>query len=180
MWKIYAIITSKNVFRKNSIEKMKKVVYIIYMLVYRYMKLSELNYILNGEFDQVGATYDGEYSASNNHKYVKGVKYLHFFKHKDSIQYISKYHARSNCSYFIAEFDIPYSVLFLGKGRGKYEVAGIDYLTITQKEYIVPVEKMKSEYLKSYVGEKKFFLEQNIKNKANQNFERWFFNESSK
>lgn len=166
------LLRAKTFFRKNSIEKMKKVVYIINMLVYRYMKLSELNHILNGEFDQVGATYDGEYSASNNHKYEKGVKYLHFFKHKDSIQYISKYHARSSSAYFVAEFDIPYSILFAGKGRGKYEVAGMDYLTITQREYIVPVEKMKSEYLKSYVEEKKFFLEQNIKNKEYHNLER--------
>lgn len=166
------LLRVKTFFRKNSIEKMKKVVYIINMLVYRYMKLSELNHILNGEFDQVGATYDGEYSASNNHNYVKGVKYLHFFKYKDSVQYITKYQAGSNCVYYIAEFDIPYSILFAGKGRGKYEVDGMDYLTITQREYIVPVEKMKVGYLKSYVDENSFFVEQYIKKHPQTNPDR--------
>lgn len=159
-------------FSKISIEKKEKIVYNDNMLVYRYMKQSELNHIINGEFDQVGAKYDGEYSASNNHKYVKGVKYLHFFKNKDSVQYITKYHARSNCVYYIAVFDIPYSILFAGKGRGKYEVDGMDYLTITQREYIVPVEKMKVEYLKSYVDEKSFFVEQYIKKHPQTNPER--------
>lgn len=136
------------------------------MLVYRYVSEYELRNILQNNVENLGFEYNGSYGLSNNHKYKKGVKYLHFFKHKSAINFIRLYHTKENCRHFVCTFDIPYLLLFKGMGKGRYELSGMDYLTTTEREYIVPANEFKKEWLKSYVTEQ-YFLD-------SQQAGRWF------
>ena len=118
------------------------------MKVYRYLSDEELKHILKNENNQIGASYSSKL-ACNNHKYRSGVKYLHFFKHKDSIKYL-KSQMKFIRPYYICEFKIPLKVLSKGVGKGYYDVGGMDYITISQREFIVPANEMKKEWLVSY------------------------------
>lgn len=118
------------------------------MKVYRYLSEEELKHILKNENNQIGASYSSKL-ACNNHKYRFGVKYLHFFKHKDSIKYL-KSQMKFIRPYYICEFNIPLKVLSKGVGKGYYDVGGMDYITISQREFIVPANEMKKEWLVSY------------------------------
>ena len=55
------------------------------MKVYRYLSHYELNAILSDNISSIGTEYPAneEYGRINNHHYKSGIKYLHFFKHKD-------------------------------------------------------------------------------------------------
>lgn len=130
------------------------------MLVYRFVSERELVNILSGNNHLLGAEYNGQYKLSNNHKYEKGVKYLHFFKHKSAISFIRLYHTKDNCKHFVCTFDIPYSVLFKGKGKGRYETGGMEYLTTTEREYIIPTNEFDCSWLKSYQTEQSYLDEQ--------------------
>lgn len=121
------------------------------MKVYRLLSETELKNIISGNYRKIGAEYNNSrYPDSNNHLYKRGVKYLHFFKHKDAIKYMEKYKYNDNQTYYICTFDIPFLQLIKGIGSGKYELPGMDYLIITEREYIIPSEKFKKEWLKSY------------------------------
>ena len=120
------------------------------MKVYRIMTERELNNILAENYAEIGSCYNNKsYKGSNNHHYKKNIKYLHFFKYKSSLSYMEQY-LRKSYQYYVCCFDIPYSVLIKGLGKGNYELPGMDYLTISQREYIVPSLSMKKQWLISY------------------------------
>ena len=124
------------------------------MKVYRILTEQELNNLLAENYAEIGSYYNNKsYKPSNNHHYKKDIKYMHFFKHKSSLSYMEQYLNKAY-QYFICCFDIPYSVLIKGIGKGNYELSGMDYLTISQREYIVPSKCMKKEWLVSYIKHK--------------------------
>lgn len=123
---------------------------IIYcMKVYRYLSEEELAHILKNETDKIGAEYNNSKLTCNNHRYRQGVKYLHFFKHKDSIKYL-KMQMKFIRPYYICEFNIPLRVLAKGVGKGYYDIGGMEYIIISQREFIVPAKDLKKEWLIGY------------------------------
>lgn len=120
------------------------------MKVYRYVSEDELKCILNENISEIGHSFDKNKIACNNHKYKQGVKYLHFFSSKSSIEYFKKLNY-TNGVHYICEFNIPLKVLIKGIGKGYYDIGGMDFITIPQREFIVPVSEFRKEWLKSYI-----------------------------
>ena len=119
------------------------------MKVYRYLSEEELAHILKNETDKIGAEYNNSKLTCNNHRYRQGVKYLHFFKHKVSIKYL-KMQMKFISPYYICEFNIPLRVLAKGVGKGYYDIGGMEYIIISQREFIVPAKDLKKEWLIGY------------------------------
>ena len=133
------------------------------MKVYRYLSEDELNAIQSGELDKIGNEFSREFfKQTNNHKYKKGVKYLHFFKNKEDIKYIQKYYRKYFGTFYTCTFDIPLKTLLKGMGKAKYnEGSGYDLYVVKKREFIVPVSEFKPEWLISV--DKKSTLEDRIK-----------------
>lgn len=115
------------------------------------MSEEELKLILNDEISKVGKSFVR--SGCNSHRYKKNKKYLHFFKHKESIEEIKKFCKNDNKEYFVCEFDIPMLILLLGRGIGYYKPKGYDLDRSEHVEYIVQVDIFKTQWLKSFVLE---------------------------
>ncbi len=122
------------------------------MLVYRYTTEEELKNIIQGNKCLLGDYNDEitKWSSHNTHKYKYGHKYLHFFKHKKSIEYLKLFRKnKANKNMFVCSYDIPRSVLRLYKGKGYYDsgTSGYDFFNIALTEYAVDVEEFWCDWL---------------------------------
>ena len=122
------------------------------MRVYRYMCEEELASILDGSMNRVGTTKIN--NASNTHHYKPGVKYLHFFKNLEDLQDIRMIKKYNKNVFYVGLFDIPLPTLLLNSGKGYYEPHGYDSDRVIIKEYAVPADKIKPEYLVFYMQDK--------------------------
>lgn len=115
------------------------------MLVYRYTTEEELKHIIKGDTRYLG-DYNDEitmWSSHNTHRYKYGHRYLHFFKDRESIEYLKLVRKRqSKRKMFICSFDIPKSILKHCKGKGYYSsgTSGYDQQHVKLTEYAVDVD----------------------------------------
>lgn len=112
------------------------------MIVYRLCRKDEIESILkNKNFNSVGKFFKAD-TKKNNHKYLVGKKYLHFFKNKDSLLYLNLSPNRYICTY-----DIPSKQLQNNAGIGKY----LDYRYFEElqeiEEFAIDTSLLKFEYL---------------------------------
>lgn len=121
------------------------------MKVYRFLSEIELKNILLGNISELGSVYNNnDYGISNSHKYKNDIKYLHFFKQLKSIKYISSLYKHDKGKFYICEFNIPLSTLLKYRGKGYYDVGGMDYISVPEIEYAIPVKLVKKEWLLDY------------------------------
>lgn len=114
------------------------------MKVYRYLSNDELKKILTGNVDELGQPghkFDIE-CKPNTYRYASNTKYIHFFKSKNAMKFMIK-HNYSSPNYYICTFDIPVSVLKSHFGLGFYA----DWLASVKREFALPVNKFKCEWL---------------------------------
>ena len=120
------------------------------MRVYRLVSEQEFELIKNGEKDKLGNFFDSRYR--NNHKYRKNVKYIHFCKCKDDIEYIKELREKEGkkSEHYICEFDIPITKLFRRKGYGQYNrldgATGVECI----EEYAINIKNFDTNWLISY------------------------------
>ena len=122
------------------------------MKVYRYLSQTELDAFLSKDISSIGCEYDKNdgYKRINNHRYKDGVKYLHFFKDKEDCQRVRTLHEGKPVEFYIAEFDIPITVLALHLGQGRYNTRGFSEDIESVREFAIPASKIKARYLLSY------------------------------
>lgn len=116
------------------------------MEVYRLCCGKEIDKILfSKKFSDIGKTYSDYYSKNklNDHDYILGVRYMHFFKNLESIYYSTLI---GNDNYLCC-YDIPDSLLSKYYGHGNYYYFGNDALSL--EEYAIPSRKIKFKYLDS-------------------------------
>lgn len=122
------------------------------MKVYRYLSQTELDNFLSGNIADVGSTYDNQenYKRINNHRYKEGVKYLHFFKNKEDCRRV-RFNSEGNfAEFYVAEFDVPITVLALHMGSGRYNASGYFTDIESVREFAVPTSKIKARYLLNF------------------------------
>lgn len=112
------------------------------MIVYRLCKPEEMNKILDDKgFDNVGRTFTVS-PRLNNFNYEPQTKYLHFFTSKMDLLYLCP-----SEGHIVCEYCIPDELLTCHEGEGLY----LDFLfwrnTCRVKEYAVPTELIKIEYI---------------------------------
>lgn len=126
------------------------------MIVYRYLSKEELTNILNNNLNKIGnVCYDKKYS--NTHHYNKDIPYLHFFKYLKDIDKIQSIKHKAN-NLYLCKFNIPISKLIFHLGTGYYSAHGYDTDYETVREYAIPANKIKTEYLVSYIQDKSLNL----------------------
>ncbi len=112
------------------------------MLVYRICGEWEvINILCNGSFGNFGS-YGSTY-GSNNHKYDKTSRYLHFFRVKTSVIYHTFYIGR-----LVATYDIPDDVLEKCRGVGEYTDVFDESKKVYLEEFAVRTSELRTEYLK--------------------------------
>lgn len=115
------------------------------MIVYRVCSKREISFIeeISG-FDNVGNYYDININK-NTFKYIKNIKYLHFYEKYEDILYSDTRKGRVFCKY-----DIPDFLLLKYKGIGFY----LDYINfkniINVNEYAIPTRELCYNYLVEY------------------------------
>ena len=125
------------------------------MKVYRFLSKKELNIILQGKTKQLGNFFYGR-DLSNSNKYKEGVKYIHFFRKKSSIEYIKQVRTaeaktgnHQNVEYYVCEFDIPITKLIFNTGIGTYnELSGYGQLSLI--EFAIDARQFNSKWLVNY------------------------------
>ena len=98
------------------------------MLVYRVCSKSEITkFINNKSFNKTGSNryFNNEH---NNHNYIPNTFYMHFFKNKEDIFYLSNTLKR-----FICTFDIDENILNKYQGIGKY----INKSNLRKDDYVI-------------------------------------------
>ncbi len=125
------------------------------MKVYRYLSESELNHILAGEIDDIGNQFTNHKKDEiNTHKYIEGVKYLHFFKRKEDTEKMQLLYRKHIRPFYFCEFEIPKKTLLFHAGVGYYSASGYDLDYVAAREYAIPTSKFKKEYLVKYEMDK--------------------------
>ncbi len=134
------------------------------MIVYRLCRSGEMESILkNKNFDGVGKLFEMD-AKKNNHKYLLGKKYLHFFKSKESLLYLNLSANRYICTY-----NIPNQLLIQNAGIGKY----LDYKYFEKlqeiEEFAIDTRLLKFEYLieadkiTDFIDYEDFFADSSLK-----------------
>lgn len=123
------------------------------MKIYRYLSVDELNNIINGNVDCIGA-YFKRATPVNTHHYMEDEKYLHFFKYKQSMDEIRSLYRLYKKPFYFCEFEVPKLVLFFAAGKGYYQSHGYKDFENAVTEYAVRVANFKPKWLKSYVLDK--------------------------
>lgn len=125
------------------------------MKVYRFLSKKELDIILQGQTQQLGNFFYGR-DLSNSNKYKEGVKYIHFFRKKSSIEYIkqvrtaeAKTSNHKNVECYVCEFDIPITKLIFNTGIGTYnELSGYGQLSLI--EFAIDARQFNPKWLVCY------------------------------
>lgn len=114
------------------------------MIVYRICDKEEVEQILqDNNFNHVG-NYGSKYKDKdiNTHDYKENEKYLHFFKNKDAICFMSTVEGRCICTY-----DIPEEILEESVGVGQYwEYLNFRYL-VNEEEYAIKTRRLEYDFL---------------------------------
>lgn len=112
------------------------------MLVYRLCKEVEIIEVLKSKkFKNVGKCFKPN-KNTNTHKYMNGVKYLHFFDDMANL-----FHFDTAEGYYICTYDIPYQLLDEYKGIGYY-LDLYNFKTFEQVvEYAIPGSQLSFDYL---------------------------------
>lgn len=113
------------------------------MNVFRLCNKDEIDSIIDTkDISTVGKEYTAD-PIKNNHHYIPGKKYLHFFGNETSLLFLNT--SKGN---FICVYDIPDDILESSKGIGKYA----DFITFSKimeiPEYAIPSEQVKLNSLK--------------------------------
>ena len=113
------------------------------MLVYRVCSEREVSTILKDKsFQNIGSFYQND-PKKNNHSYLENKKYIHFFKHYESVFYLNSLKKNYVCTY-----DIPDSLLETGRGTGYY----LDFLFFRTlrnvDEFAIESDMVQFDYLK--------------------------------
>ena len=114
-----------------------------FMLVYRICNNKELDIILKERnFSNIGSVRKRErVEIANTHKYIVGIRYMHFFWNMESVYRINK-----SVNYAVCTYDIPEELLNKYYGAGRYLINKDDFGWIT--EYAIPSEMIEFDYLK--------------------------------
>lgn len=123
------------------------------MKIYRYLSVDELNNIINGNVDCIGA-YFKRATPVNTHHYMEDEKYLHFFKYKQSMDEIRSLYRLYKKPFYFCEFEVPKLVLFFAAGKGYYLNHGYKDFENAVTEYAIRVVNFKPSWLKSFVLDK--------------------------
>lgn len=123
------------------------------MKIYRYLSEDELNNIINGNVDCIGA-YFKRGTLVNTHQYIEDEKYLHFFKYKQSMAEIRNLYRSFKKPFYFCEFEVPKLVLFFAAGKGYYLNHGYKDFENAVTEYAIKVVNFKPSWLKSFVLDK--------------------------
>ena len=111
------------------------------MLVYRYIGQGELKHIMKGEIGKIGMCFTEK--LDNTFVYDKDIKYIHFFKDYNSMNYIRKIHFKKDDKFYFCTFDIPSDALTSGVGEYHSE----DYKgCIKLDEFILEAKKLKPHW----------------------------------
>ena len=126
------------------------------MKVYRYLSEEELNLIKQGNVQGLGREFDKkDYKRQNNHRYKSGVKYMHFYKNKESIEHIRREYFQllmQGHKFYFCSFDIPGVVLIKHRGKGHYDGSGYDTMGgVDSVEYAIPVEDFSPSWLRQSI-----------------------------
>ena len=115
-------------------------------IVYRFLTKQELNDWLNNK-NNISKSYKNDNMAqSNNHKYIEGVKYVHFFENLiDAPSVLNILDQNTN---ILCKFELPTSTLSKHEGLGSYYDQNMDKETV--KEYAIPVDLVDAKCLKEY------------------------------
>lgn len=109
----------------------------------------ELNKMLEGNISELGNTFFGR---PNTHCYEPDAKYIHFFKNKKAIEFIShKYAKVREQNYYVCTFNIPLSTLLAYTGFGCY-IKETDSRTIYKEhlEFAIPATEFKRKWIIHY------------------------------
>ena len=122
------------------------------MKVYRYLSEKELNLIRQGSVDSLGSLFNKQdYKRQNNQRYKSGVKYIHFYKNKESMEHIRREHlkeVKAGKKFYFCSFNVPGVVLIKYRGRGHYDGHGYDTMgAIDSVEYAIPVDCFSPSWL---------------------------------
>lgn len=138
------------------------------MKVYRMLEESELKKMLNGKVDELGADCE-QYTHNNNHKYKKGVKYIHFFLRRKSIfEFLPK--KVDGKKYYVCAFDIPVCKLLKSFGVGYYYSKkkhnnGYDALLYKVTEFSIDAKEFETSWIldiEKYENTKEFRKEKEL------------------
>jgi len=126
------------------------------MKVYRYLSKKELNSILDENYGEIGNIYDDKcFKRVNSHRYSKGVRYLHFYKHREDVSHMQSADFLPSGDYYICEFDIPVMMLIGRAGYGFYGHSGYYGDNLKEvREFVLPAKYMKKKFLRSYTLDK--------------------------
>lgn len=115
--------------------------------IYRFLTKEEFDKWMTGRKDEISSPYvkDG-LRQSNNHKYVEGVKYVHFFKHIEDAPIILSILDLSHDH--LCKFEIDEDVLLEHRGVGKYTIDFNDCKDVC--EYAVPLDLIYEGQLKEF------------------------------
>ena len=115
-------------------------------IVYRFLTKQELNDWLNNK-NNISKSYKNDNMAqSNNHKYIEGVKYVHFFDNLTDAPFV--FNIMDQNTNILCKFELPTLVLSKHEGTGSYYNQNMDKTTVT--EYAIPVNLVDAKCLKEY------------------------------
>ena len=140
------------------------------MKVYRYLSEKEYNNIVKSNMDEVGGYFKN--NSSSSFVYKQNVKYVHFFKNKESMTEIQKLKWKDSNNYYFCTFNIPAVLLISKMGIGYYNVSGydVDYKRLT--EFCIPSTKLNAQWLvNAELDTKKHEKLLNANNSMQQEFE---------
>ncbi len=114
--------------------------------VYRFVSERERKAIETGDISGIGSTWEQD-SRRNTHKYVEGVRYVHFIDSKKDTQDIFNELKRSKV--YLCTYRIPTSILKKYAGKGFYPPHGYDNSYTEIKEYAIPSEEYNPDWLQT-------------------------------
>jgi len=130
------------------------------MLVYRLMSKKELDLFVSKDMNSIGKPFP-KGKLSNNHRYKKGIKYVHMFRNLKDINFV-RFERDSEFEY-VATFDIPMITLMISCGKGLYSgVKNGEFKQKYVKEYAINSERIKPEYLIEYAKIDEFKQNDNV------------------
>lgn len=113
------------------------------MKIYRYVTQEELE-MMRENSPSLGREFPVKLHC-NDFLYQDGVKYLHFYKHKEDIRHIKEIYKGNSKTYYICTFKAPFKELLFKGGRGYYQEK--DGKVAFVKEFAIPVKEFDSKWI---------------------------------
>ena len=116
--------------------------------VYRFVSERERKAIEENDIDSIGSTWETD-KRRNTHKYIEGVRYVHFVdRRKDAMDV---YRELRRSKKYLCTYSIPSSILKKYAGKGFYPPHGYDFSHTEIKEYAIPSNEYNPNWLQSMV-----------------------------